>query len=125
MHDITYDIINDITICPHYICLAAADSPPDQRADANDDYRDADRPMDFDEERDQGPLTDRDMEEDVQILATLVKHLPSCMNTADIMQLLQDIPKQPPVVVLTRIVQEAVAAGDLPPLDVPVAGSTR
>jgi hypothetical protein len=44
---------------------------------------------------------DRDMEEDhdVQNLATLMKHLLSCMNTADIEQLLQDIPEQPPVVV--------------------------
>ena len=41
--------------------------------------------MDFDEERDfadQGPLTDIDMEEDSQILATLLKHLPSCINAA-------------------------------------------
>ncbi len=52
--------------------------------------------MDFDEERDfadQGPLTDRDIEEDVQNLATLMKHLPSCMNADDIEQLLQDIPE--------------------------------
>ncbi len=89
IYDITYDII----ICPHYICLATADPPPDQRADANDDDRDSDRPMDFVEERDfadQGPLTDRDMEEDAQILATLMKHLPvpSCMNAADIEQLM-------------------------------------
>ena len=36
-----------------------------------------DREMDFDEERDfayQGPLSDMDMEEDAQILATLLKH---------------------------------------------------
>jgi hypothetical protein len=47
--------------------------------------------MDFDEERDfadQGPLTDIDMEEDSQILATLLKHLPSCINAADIEQIL-------------------------------------
>jgi hypothetical protein len=46
--------------------------------------------MDFDEERDfadQGPLTDIDMEEDSQILATLLKHLPSCINAADIEQM--------------------------------------
>ena len=59
--------------------------------------------MDFDEERDfadQGPLTDIDMEEDAQILATLLKHLPSCINAADIELLnlsrycksMQDIP---------------------------------
>ena len=39
---------------------------------------DGDRQMDFDEERDfadQGPLTDIDMEEDAQILATFLKHL--------------------------------------------------
>ncbi len=43
------------------------------------------RQMDFDEERDfadQGPQTDMDMEEDAQILATLLKHIPSCMNAA-------------------------------------------
>ena len=55
--------------------------------------------MDFDEEcdfADQGPLTDMDMEEDAQILAILLRHLPSCMNTADIEQLMQDIAAQPP-----------------------------
>ncbi len=122
--DIIYDIISDIIICSHYIFFAAADPPPDQRADGNDDDRDADRPMDFDEERDfadQGPLTGRDMEEDAQILAILMKHLPSCMNADDIEQLLQDIPEQPPVVVSARTVQGAVAAGDLPPLDVVAA----
>ena len=39
-----------------------------------------DREMDFDEERDfayQGPLSDMDMEEDAQILATLLKHIPT------------------------------------------------
>jgi hypothetical protein len=71
--------------------------------------------MDFLEERDsdfadQGPLTDRDMEEDSQILATLMKHLPSFMNAADIEQLLQDNPEPPPVVVPARTGQEAVAA---------------
>ena len=40
------------------------------------------------------------------------------MNAAEIKQLLQDIPLQQPVVVPVRSVQEAVAAGDLPPLDV-------
>ncbi len=62
-----------------------------------------------------------DMEEDAEILATLLKHIPSCMNAADIEQLLQDIPVQPPVVVPVRTVQEAVEAGDIPPLDVDAA----
>ncbi len=126
-YSILYDIIIDTILCPHYICLAAAEAaepPENQRADASDDDLDADRPMDFDEERDfadQGPLTDRDMEEDVQNLATLMMHLPSCMNTADIEQLLQDIPEQPPAVVPARTGQEAVDAGDLLPLDVDAA----
>ncbi len=77
INDILYDIIIDIILCPHYICLAAAEAaepPPNQRADASDDDLDSDRPMDFDEESDfadQGPLTDRDMGEDVQNLATV------------------------------------------------------
>ena len=62
-----------------------------------------------------------DMEEDSEILATLLEHIPSCMSAADIEQLLQDIPVQPPVVVPVRTVQEAIAAGDLPPLDVDAA----
>ncbi len=77
--------------------------------------------MDFDEEcdfADQGPLTDIDMEEDAQILATLLKHLPSCINAADMEHLLQDIPVQPPVAVPARTIQEAIEAKDLPPLDV-------
>ena len=57
-----------------------------------------------------------DMEEDAEILATLLEHIPSCMSAPDIEQLLQDIPVQPPVVVPVRTVQEAIAAGDLPPL---------
>ena len=80
--------------------------------------------MDADEERDyddQDPLSDMDMEEDAEILATLLKHIPSCVNAHDIEQLLKDIPVQPPVVVPVRTVQEAVAAGDLPPLDVDAA----
>jgi hypothetical protein len=39
--------------------------------------------MDFDEERDyadQDPVSDMDMEEDAEILATLLKHIPSCMS---------------------------------------------
>ena len=43
------------------------------------------------------------------------------MNADAIEQLLQDIPVQPPVVVPVRTVQEAVAAGDIPPLDVDAA----
>jgi hypothetical protein len=62
-----------------------------------------------------------DMEKDAEILATLLKRIPSCMNANDIEQLLQDIPVQPPVVVPVRTVQEAVAAGDIPPLDVDAA----
>ena len=101
---------------------AAADLLQAHPADAIDldSGHDDDREMDFDEERDfadQGPLSDMDMEEDAQILATLQKHIPSCMNAADIEQLLQDIPDQQPVVVPARTVREAVEAGDLPPLD--------
>ncbi len=61
--------------------------------------------MDSDEERDfadQGPLSDIDMEDDDKIFATLFRHIPSCMNAADIEQLLQDTPNQPPVVVPAR-----------------------
>ena len=43
------------------------------------------------------------------------------MNADDIEQLLQDIPVQPPVVVPVRTIQEALEAGDLPPLDVDAA----
>ena len=80
--------------------------------------------MDADEERDyadQDPLSDMDMEEDAEILATLLQHIPSCMSANNIEQLLQDIPVQPPVVVPVRTVQEAIAAGDIPPLDVDAA----
>ena len=80
--------------------------------------------MDPDEERDfadQGPLTDMDMEEDAEMLALLLKHMPSCIDAADIEQLLRDISDQPPVVIPVRTVQEAVAAGDLPPLDADAA----
>ncbi len=84
------------------------------------------RPMDFDEERDsadQGPLTDMDMEEDAEMLALLLKHMPSCIYAADIEQLVRDIqvPVQLPVVVPVSTVQEAVAAEDLPPLDADAA----
>jgi hypothetical protein len=80
--------------------------------------------MDFDEDieerdfADQGPLTEIDMEDDAQILATLLKHLSSCINAADMEHLLQDISVQPPVAVPARTMQEAIAAKDLPPLDV-------
>jgi hypothetical protein len=87
-----------------------------------------DRPIDFDEEREfsiQDPLTDIDMDEDAQILGTFLKHIPSCMNAADIEQQLQDITVRrvaPPTVVgPVRTMQESVAAGDLPPLDVNAA----
>jgi hypothetical protein len=46
---------------------------------------DLDRPMDADEERDyadQDPLSDMDMEEDAEILATLLQHIPSCDTSA-------------------------------------------
>jgi hypothetical protein len=54
------------------------------------------------------------------MLAILLKHMPNCIDAADIEQLLQDIPVQPPVVAPVRKVQEAVAAEDLPPLAVSV-----
>jgi hypothetical protein len=83
--------------------LAGADIPSAKRADAIDDGEgDFDRDMDYVEERafaDQGPLTDMDLEEDAQILATLLGSIPSCMHAADIEQLLQDIPVKAPVAV--------------------------
>ena len=69
--------------------------------------------LDYDEQcdfADQGPLTDMDLEEDEQILATLLKDIPTCMNAADIQLLLQDIPVQPPVAVPIKTVQETVEA---------------
>ena len=51
----------------YFLCPAAADPRPAQRADETDDDHEPDRAMDIDEERDfadQGPLTDMDMEED-------------------------------------------------------------
>ncbi len=104
----------------YFLCPAAADPRLAQRADETDDDHEPDRAMDIDEERDfpdQGPLTDMDMEEDAEILSLLLKHMLSCIDAADIEQLVQEIPVQPPVVVPVRTVQEAVAAGDLPPLD--------
>ena len=58
-----------------------ADPAPAQRADDRD--ADLDRPMDSDEERDyadQDPPSDMDMEEDAEILATLLKQN-NCYNT--------------------------------------------
>ena len=108
----------------YFLCPAAADPRPAQRADETANDRERDRPLDFDEEcdyADQGPLTDMDMEEDTKILTLLLKHMPSCIDADDIEQLVRDIPVQPPVVVPVRTVQEAVAAGDLPPLDADAA----
>ena len=78
------DIMNDIISCmisymilymlscikmyfSYFLCPAAADLRPAQRADETDDDHEPDRAMDIDEERDfadQGPLADMDMEED-------------------------------------------------------------
>ncbi len=99
----------------YFLCPAAADPHPAQRADKTNDDSKPDRPMDFDEEcdyADQGPLTDMDMEEDAEIVSLQLKHMPSCVDATDIEQLVRDIPVQPPVVVPVRTVQEAVAAGD-------------
>jgi hypothetical protein len=74
--------------------------------------------MDPDEERDfadQRPHSDSDLDGDTQILATLLKHIPGCINAADIELLLQDIPVQPPVVIPDRTMQEAIQAEDMPP----------
>jgi hypothetical protein len=63
--------------------------------------------MDFDGEldfADHVPLTDMDMEEDAEMLALLLKHTPSCIDAADIEQLVRDIPVQLPVVVPVRTV---------------------
>jgi hypothetical protein len=97
-------------------CLAAANRPQAQRAEASDGNHDPDRSMDSDKERDsadQGPLTDMDAE----MFALLLKHMPSCIDAADIEQLVLDIAERPPLLIPVRTVQEAVAAGDLPPLD--------
>ena len=78
---------------PELLCPAAADPPippPAQRADATNDDREQDRPMDSDKGRDyadQGPLTEMDMEEDAKILMLLLKHMPSCIYAADTEQL--------------------------------------
>ncbi len=56
IYDIIYDDIHNIMmsciVFTYFSCLAAADRPPAQRADASDDDHDPDRSMDFDEERD-------------------------------------------------------------------------
>jgi hypothetical protein len=62
-----------------------------------------------------------DMEEDAEILSVLLKHMLFCVDAADIEQLVQDNPVHPPVVAPVRTVQEAAAAGDLPPLDADAA----
>ena len=100
--------------------LAAANLPPAQSSDYNDPHQVMD-PDDARDYADQFPLSDRDMEEDNQILATLLQRIPSCKTASEFEQLMQDIPVQPPVVAPVRTVQEAVAAGDLPPLDVDAA----
>ncbi len=82
--------------------------------------------MDPDKARDytnQGPLPDRDMEEDSEILELLLKHMQYCMKADDIEQLLEEILMHQPVVVPVRTVQEAVAAGDLPQMDVDAANT--
>jgi hypothetical protein len=84
MHDIIYDIILSYMILDmipyitlhfaYFLCPAAADPRPAQRADETDDDHEQNRPMDFDEERDyadQGPRTDMDMDEDAEILCLL------------------------------------------------------
>jgi hypothetical protein len=128
---ISYMIIHDIRhvimykdAFPFLFMLCSRRSSLAQPADETDDDHEPDRAMDFDEERDfadQGPLTEMDMEEDAKILSLLLKHMPSCIDAADIEQLVNDIPVQPPVVVPVRTVQEAVAAGDLTPLDADAA----
>ncbi len=110
-----------------FLCPAAADPRPAQRADETNDDHEPDRAKDIDEERDfadQGALTDMDMEEDAEILSLLLKHMPSYIDAADIEQLVQDIPVQMSVVVPelpVRTVQETVVAGDFPPLDADTA----
>ncbi len=105
----------------HAAALAGADISPAIRTDHDSD---SDRHMDTDEERDfadQGPPSDFELEDDTQILATLLRHILACIDSADIKLLLQDIPVQPPVVIPARTMQEAVQAKDLPPLDVDAA----
>jgi hypothetical protein len=68
--------------------LAAANLPPAQRSDASDGDNDQDREMDPDEARDYAdqlecPLPYRDMDEDREILATLLKHMQYCVKADD------------------------------------------
>jgi hypothetical protein len=65
--------------------------------------------------------SDSDLDGDTQILATLLKLIPGCINAADIELLLQGIPVQPPVVIPARSMQDAIQAEDMPPLDVDAA----
>ncbi len=105
----------------HAAALAGADISPAIHTDLDSD---SDQLMDTDEESDfadQGPPSDFELEDDTQILATLLKHILACIDTADIELLLQDIPVQQPVVIPARTMKEAVQAKDLPPLDVDAA----
>jgi hypothetical protein len=112
---ITSNASNSNYCCLCSCSLAAADIRPAQRTAEMGGCPEADREIDADEEcdfADQDPLSDQDMEEDAQILATLLKNIPSCSNAADIEQLLHDIPVHPPVSIPVRTVH-----GDLSPLD--------
>ncbi len=69
--------------------LQPPNPPPEQLADATDDDHEPDIPMNFEEESkfaDQGPLTGMDMDEDAEIRALSLKHIPSCIAAADIEQ---------------------------------------
>jgi hypothetical protein len=64
--------------------------------------------MDPDEERDfadQALPQTWTWKKDTQILATLLKHIHACINTADIDVLLEEIPVQPPVVIPANVAQ--------------------
>jgi hypothetical protein len=105
--------MKDDDVLTNLSCLAAADRPQAQPAEASDANHDPDRSMDSDEERDfadQGPLTDMDMEEDAEMFVLLLKHMPSCIDAADIEQLVRDIPEQLPVVIPVRTIQEAAGS---------------
>jgi hypothetical protein len=99
----------------HAVVLAGSEISPAIRTDHNSD---SGRVTDPDEQRDyadQGPPSDSDLDGDTQILATLLKHIPECIDAADIELLLQDIPVQPPVVIPARsiMMQEAIQAEDM------------
>ena len=67
-------MISYISDCIRLCFLTATEVPQAQPADSIDNGHDNDQEMDFDDEHDfadQGPLSDMDMEEDAQILATL------------------------------------------------------